>query len=68
MLFVTHSVYEAVFLSQRVVVMGARPGRVIADLPVDAPYPRTRDFRTSTAFARLCRAASDALAEAQPAA
>ena len=67
-LFVTHSVYEAVFLSQRVVVMGARPGRVIADLTVDAPYPRTRDFRTSTAFARLCRAASDALAEAHPAA
>ena len=44
-LFVTHSVYEAVYLSQRIVVMGARPGRVVADIAVDEPYPRTAEFR-----------------------
>ena len=38
--FVTHSVFESVYLSQRIVVMAARPGRVMADLPIDAPYPR----------------------------
>ena len=38
--FVTHSVYESVYLSQRIVVMAARPGRIVAELPVDAPYPR----------------------------
>jgi NitT/TauT family transport system ATP-binding protein len=66
-LFVTHSVYEAVFLSQRVVVMSARPGRVIADLRIDVPYPRAAAFRTSTEFAALCRTASEALAAAHPA-
>jgi NitT/TauT family transport system ATP-binding protein len=66
-MFVTHSVYEAVFLSQRVLVMSARPGRVIAELRIDAPYPRRADFRTSMAFAALCRRASDALAAAHPA-
>jgi NitT/TauT family transport system ATP-binding protein len=66
-LFVTHSVYEAVFLSQRVLVMSARPGRVIADLRIDAPYPRAAAFRTSTEFAALCRTASEALAAAHPA-
>ena len=35
-----HSVFESVYLSQRIVVMAARPGRVMADLAVDAPYPR----------------------------
>jgi NitT/TauT family transport system ATP-binding protein len=66
-MFVTHSVYEAVFLSQRVVVMSARPGRVIADLRIDVPYPRSAAFRTSTEFAALCRTASEALAAAHPA-
>ena len=45
--FVTHSVFESVYLSQRIVVMAARPGRVMADLAVDAPYPRDELFRTS---------------------
>jgi NitT/TauT family transport system ATP-binding protein len=45
--FVTHSVFESVYLSQRIVVMAARPGRIMADLTVDAPYPRDDMFRTS---------------------
>ena len=63
-IFVTHSVFESVFLSDRIVVMAARPGRVIRELTVDAPYPRDDDFRTSTEYAAHCRAASDALHEA----
>ncbi len=63
-IFVTHSVFESVYLSQRIVVMAARPGRVIADLTVDAPYPRDELFRTSADYARLCRMASDTLKKA----
>lgn len=60
-IFVTHSVFESVFLSDRVVVMAARPGRVIEELTVDAPYPRSEAFRTSAEYARSCRLASTAL-------
>ncbi|WP_425049296.1 ABC transporter ATP-binding protein [Psychromarinibacter sp. S121] len=63
-IFVTHSVFESVFLSDRIVVMAARPGRVIRELEVDAPYPRTEEFRTSAEYAAHCRNASDALHEA----
>ncbi|WP_244327656.1 ABC transporter ATP-binding protein [Roseibium sp. RKSG952] len=59
--FVTHSVFESVYLSNRIVVMAARPGRVAADLPITAPYPRTDSFRTSPAYAALCRDVSHAL-------
>src|SRR5207247_9570084 len=38
--FVTHSVFESVYLSNRIVVMTPRPGRVFAEIPIDAPYPR----------------------------
>ncbi|RAZ89289.1 ABC transporter ATP-binding protein [Mesorhizobium hawassense] len=62
--FVTHSVFESVFLSSRVVVMAARPGRVFGELPVDAPYPRDEAFRTSPDYAALCRQASDVLVNA----
>jgi NitT/TauT family transport system ATP-binding protein len=62
--FVTHSVFESVYLSQRIVVMAARPGRVMADFTVDAPYPRDNQFRTSADYGRICRIASDALARA----
>ena len=62
--FVTHSVFESVYLSQRIVVMAARPGRIIADLAVDAPYPRDELFRTSADYGRLCRVASDTLKKA----
>lgn len=62
--FVTHSVFESVFLSDRIVVMAARPGRVIRELRVDAPYPRAEAFRTSAEYAAWCREASGALHEA----
>ncbi|WP_299405469.1 ABC transporter ATP-binding protein [uncultured Roseobacter sp.] len=62
--FVTHSVFESVFLSDRIVVMAARPGRVISELEVDAPYPRDEDFRTSSEYAAYTRRATDALHEA----
>jgi NitT/TauT family transport system ATP-binding protein len=62
--FVTHSVFESVYLSSRVVVMAARPGRVFTELKIDAPYPRGPDFRTSAEYAAFCRRASEALAQA----
>ena len=63
-IFVTHSVFESVFLSDRIVVMAARPGRVIHELQVDTPYPRSESFRTSAEYATHTRAASEALGEA----
>jgi NitT/TauT family transport system ATP-binding protein len=63
-IFVTHSVFESVYLSERIVVMAARPGRVFTDLKVDAPYPRHDDYRTSTVYNENCRRVSDALHEA----
>jgi NitT/TauT family transport system ATP-binding protein len=62
--FVTHSIYEAVFLSTRVAVMGARPGRVIAEIAVDEPHPRTDAFRVSTKFAQTCQRLSALVADA----
>ena len=62
--FVTHSVFESVYLSQRIVVMAARPGRVMADLVNDAPHPRDELFRTSAEYAHLCRIASETLKKA----
>ncbi|MFO1036981.1 MAG: ABC transporter ATP-binding protein [Geminicoccaceae bacterium] len=59
--FVTHSVYESVYLSQRIVVMAARPGRGVADLAVDAPYPRDEEFRTSEPYNAACREVSAVL-------
>ncbi len=63
-IFVTHSVFESVFLSDRIVVMAARPGRVIRELTVDAPYPRSDAFRTSPDYAASASSASAALAMA----
>jgi NitT/TauT family transport system ATP-binding protein len=65
--FVTHSVFESVYLSSRVVVMAARPGRVFREVAVDAPYPRDQNFRTSAEYAGFCRRASEALAQAMAA-
>ena len=49
-MFVTHSISEAVFLSSRVVVMSARPGRVTGVIPVDLPHPRDITTRESPAY------------------
>lgn len=62
--FVTHNIYEAVYLSQRVIVMAPRPGRVVADVNIDAPYPRTEEFRTSQLCNQYCREVSAHLKEA----
>ena len=62
--FVTHSVFESVYLSNRIVVMTPRPGRVFAEIAIDAPYPRGESFRTSAEYAAFCRRTSQALAAA----
>ena len=53
-LFVTHSLYEAVYLSTRVIVMSPRPGRIAHELTIDAPFPRNDAFRVSETFTRHC--------------
>lgn len=63
-IFVTHSVFESVYLSQRVIVMTPRPGRISAEFCVDAPEPRDDAFRTSVGYAMQCRDVSRALAQA----
>jgi NitT/TauT family transport system ATP-binding protein len=63
-IFVTHSVFESVYLSSRIIVMTPRPGRVFTELAVDAPYPRDESFRTSAEYARHCRVTSQALSRA----
>jgi len=63
-IFVTHSVFESVYLSQRIVVMTQRPGRVFTEIPIDTPYPRDERFRTSTSYAGFCRQAAEALSQA----
>ena len=60
-IFVTHSVFESVFLSDRILVMAARPGRVIREFQVDAPYPRGIDWRTAPEYGRIAREVSDTL-------
>jgi NitT/TauT family transport system ATP-binding protein len=60
-LFITHSITEAVFLSTRVRVMSARPGRLIGDFDVPFPYPRSHDLRYEPVFAELCGEVSHAL-------
>jgi NitT/TauT family transport system ATP-binding protein len=53
--FVTHSVFESVFLSQRIVLMAPRPGRISADVDVEQPYPRPPAYRMSEVYASFCR-------------
>jgi NitT/TauT family transport system ATP-binding protein len=63
-LFITHSVYEAVFLSTRVLVMSARPGRLIAEFEIPFGYPRPTELRFDPEFARLSGDVSRALRDA----
>jgi len=62
--FVTHSVYESVYLSTRIAVMTARPGRTASEVVIDAPAPRDEAFRTSPLYHEYCRQVSARLAEA----
>lgn len=57
-MFVTHSVYESVFMSQRIAVMTARPGRIIGELGIATRYPRDNDFRLGVEYANYCREVS----------
>jgi NitT/TauT family transport system ATP-binding protein len=61
-IFVTHSVFESVYLSQRVLVMTSRPGRIAAEIGIETSEPRGEEFRTSADYAGYCRKVSDALA------
>ena len=63
-LFITHSVFESVYLSTRVLVMSPRPGRVVEEIIVDLPEVRTAETRTSVRYNELCRRASLALERA----
>ena len=65
--FVTHSVFESVYLSSRIMVMAARPGRIVAEHAIDAPYPRGEDFRTSARYNEHCRIVSHSLEAAMAA-
>jgi NitT/TauT family transport system ATP-binding protein len=62
--FVTHSVFESAYLSTRIAIMRRRPGRIVAELPVDLPQPRERSLRTTPSYAAMCRMISDHLAQA----
>jgi NitT/TauT family transport system ATP-binding protein len=62
--FVTHSVFESVYLARRIAVMAPRPGRIHVELPVEDAYPRGEEFRTSAAYAAHCREVSEALSKA----
>lgn len=62
--FVTHSVFESVFLSTRILIMSARPGRVSSEFNVEVPSPREPSFRTSASYAEQCRSVSARLAAA----
>jgi NitT/TauT family transport system ATP-binding protein len=62
--FVTHSIYEAAFLSTRVMVMSAHPGRIAAEVEIDEPHPRPDSYRTSQRFAERCARLAAALAAA----
>jgi NitT/TauT family transport system ATP-binding protein len=63
-LFITHSIYEAVFLSTRVLVMSARPGRIVGDFRIPFNYPRRHDLRFEPEFAEMCGHVSAALRDA----
>jgi NitT/TauT family transport system ATP-binding protein len=63
-IFVTHSIHEAVYLSSRVIVMAARPGRVVEELLIAPTIPRDETFRVSTEFAGYAKQLQDSLLRA----
>ena len=60
-IFATHSVCQSVYLSNRIIVMAARPGRIIADIAVVKPCPRVDAFRNTSRYVELCVKVSQAL-------
>ena len=62
-IFVTHSVFESVYLSSRIIVMATRPGRAVAEIALPGGYPRTEQYRTTGEYAENCRVVSRALEE-----
>lgn len=62
--FVTHNIYEAVYMSNRVLVMANSPGRIFAEVPIEVPYPRSEEFRISPEYNKYCREVSARLSEA----
>ena len=60
-LFITHSITEAVYMSTKVLVMSARPGKIIAEFDVPFAYPRNHDLRYEPEFGELCGKISHAL-------
>jgi len=66
-IFVTHSVYESVYLSSRVAIMAARPGRIVEDRALQAAYPRDAAFRHGADYGAACAEISAALARAMAA-
>jgi len=67
-IFVTHSVFESVFLSDRIVIMAPRPGRAVTEIAVDAPYPRDIGWRTSATYGAYALEVSKTLHAAMEAA
>jgi NitT/TauT family transport system ATP-binding protein len=63
LVFVTHSIPEAVFLSSRIVVMTPRPGKIATVVPIDLPYPRTFETRESSRFFELITTVRETLKE-----
>ena len=65
--FVTHSVYESVYLSTRIAIFSARPGRIIEEIAVSGPAQRSEEFRLGPEYGDYCRQASKALNRAMEA-
>jgi NitT/TauT family transport system ATP-binding protein len=63
-IFVTHSIHEAVYLSNRVVMMAARPGRIVEEFQIPEPYPRHADFMVTTGFSQHAKQLQDSLMRA----
>jgi NitT/TauT family transport system ATP-binding protein len=63
-IFVTHSVYESVYLSSRIVVMSTTPGGIVGQIPIEASYPRSEEFRTSAQYNERCQLVSASLRRA----